>query len=84
MGQAALILFALIYDWVTPFNIVDEIQKGNAAAGLMLGGTLVTLGIILSFAIARSLYWVDGGNHRLRHQRGGCDGLAHSLPDIDR
>ncbi len=61
MGQAALILFALIYDWVTPFNIVDEIQKGNAAAGLMLGGTLATLGIILSFAIAGPFTgWMEG------------------------
>ncbi len=52
MGQAALIAFAMIYEWAAPFKMVEQIRQGNAAAGLMLGGTLVTLGIILEFAIA--------------------------------
>ncbi|MBI1355450.1 MAG: DUF350 domain-containing protein [Acidobacteria bacterium] len=52
MGQAALIAFAAIYEWATPFRMVEQIRQGNAAAGLMLGGTLVTLGVILCFAIA--------------------------------
>ena len=52
LGQAALIAFAMIYEWATPFKMVEQIRQGNAAAGLMLGGTLVTLGIILEFAIA--------------------------------
>lgn len=52
MGQAALIGFAALYEAVTPFKMVEEIRQGNAAAGLMLGGTLITLGIILSFAIS--------------------------------
>lgn len=61
LGQAALILFAVIYEWVTPVNLVDEIRKGNAAAGLMLGGTLITLGIILCFAIAGPFTtWSEG------------------------
>ncbi len=61
LGQAALILFAVIYEWATPFNCVDEIRKGNAAAGLMLGGTLITLGVILSFAIAGPFTtWTEG------------------------
>ena len=52
MGQAALIAFAAIYEAATPFQMVQQIKDGNAAAGLMLGGTLITLGIILCFAIA--------------------------------
>lgn len=61
MGQAALILFTVIYEWVTPVNLVDEIRKGNPAAGLMLGGTLITLGIILCFAIAGPFTsWKEG------------------------
>ena len=61
MGQAALIVFAMIYEWVAPFKMVDQIRRGNAAAGLMLGGTLITLGIILSFAIAGPFTTWDGG-----------------------
>lgn len=61
MGQVALIVFAVLYEWVTPFNCLDEIRDGNAAAGLMLGGTLVTLGIILGFAISGPFTgWVEG------------------------
>ncbi len=61
MGQVALVAFALIYEWATPFNCLDEIRKGNSAAGLMLGGTLVTLGIVLGFAISGPFTgWAEG------------------------
>jgi uncharacterized membrane protein YjfL (UPF0719 family) len=61
MGQIALLLFALVYEWVTPFNMVELIRQGNAAAGLMLGGTLITLGIILCFAISGPFTtWAEG------------------------
>jgi uncharacterized membrane protein YjfL (UPF0719 family) len=61
MGQAALIAFAAIYEWVAPFKMVEQIRQGNTAAGLMLGGTLVTLGVILSFAIAGPFVgWREG------------------------
>lgn len=61
MGQLALIVFALLYEWATPFNCLDEIENGNAAAGLMLGGTLVTLGIVLGFAISGPFTgWAEG------------------------
>lgn len=60
-GQLVLVLFALIYEAATPFNIIDEIEKGNAAAGLILGGTLVALGVILCFAVSGPFVgWVPG------------------------
>ena len=61
LGQLALLLFAVIYEFSTPFNMIEEIQKGNAAAGVMLGGTLLTLGIILSWTIAGPFIgWAEG------------------------
>jgi len=61
MGQAAMILFAVLYEMTTPFKMVEQIREGNAAAGLMLGGTLITLGIILCFAIAGPFTtWSEG------------------------
>ena len=61
LGQVALLLFAMIYELSTPFNMIEEIQKGNAAAGVMLGGTLLTLGIILSSTIAGPFIgWTEG------------------------
>ncbi|MGN7611309.1 DUF350 domain-containing protein [Magnetococcales bacterium HHB-1] len=47
LGQAALILFTKLYNLITPFDIHQEIQQDNTAAGIALGGTLIALGIIL-------------------------------------
>ena len=47
LSQAALIGFALLYNIITPFDVHDEIEKDNVAAGVAFGGTLVALGIIL-------------------------------------
>ena len=47
LSQAALIVFAFLYNLITPFNVHDEIEKDNIAAGVAFGGTLVALGIIL-------------------------------------
>ncbi len=47
LGQIALILFTKIYNWITPFDIHDEIERDNVAAGVAFGGTLIAVGIIL-------------------------------------
>ncbi len=58
LGQFALLVFGYLYEVITPFNVRDEIQKGNIAAGLGLGGILMALGIILRSSIeGPSLDW---------------------------
>ena len=47
LSQVALIVFAFLYNFITPFDVHDEIEKDNIAAGVAFGGTLVALGIIL-------------------------------------
>ena len=47
LGLVALILFALFYEWTTPFNIHDEIESGNPAVGIALGGNLVAIGLVI-------------------------------------
>ena len=47
LSQVTLIVFTFFYNIVTPFNVHDEIEKGNIAAGTAFGGTLVALGVIL-------------------------------------
>lgn len=47
LGQVALIFFTWFYNKITPFDIHDEIEQGNAAVGVALGGTLMAVGIIL-------------------------------------
>lgn len=61
MGQVALIAFAFLYEWATPFDCLGEIKGGNTAAGVILGGTLISLGIVLGFAVSGPFEgWVEG------------------------
>lgn len=61
MGQGALVLFAFLYEWLTPFSCLDEIKSGNTSAGVILGGTLVSLGIVLGFAVSGPFTgWMEG------------------------
>lgn len=48
IGQLAFIAFAFIYQKITPYDLHDEIEKDNVAAGLGFGLTLVAIGMLLS------------------------------------
>lgn len=51
LGQVALFLLIKVYQVITPFDVYEEINKGNAAAGLAVGGMLTALGIILEATV---------------------------------
>lgn len=60
LGQAILILAALIYEWVTPYDMHDEIERDNVAAGVSFGGALVAMGIVLGLAAQEDFTdWAD-------------------------
>lgn len=46
-GQATLVLFAKFYQLITKYDIYDEIEKDNVAAGVAFGANLIAIGIIL-------------------------------------
>ena len=52
LGQLALILFAKVYEKLTPYSIHKQIEQDNVAAGVGFAGALVGLGIILMKASA--------------------------------
>ena len=52
LGQVALVLAGLVYEWITPYSIHDEIEKDNVAAGVAFAGALVGIGIIVFHASA--------------------------------
>jgi len=52
LGQAVLLAIYELYQWITPFHVTEEIEKGNVAAGLAVGGILTAQGLILSASIA--------------------------------
>ncbi|TCT22137.1 DUF350 domain-containing protein [Thiobaca trueperi] len=54
-----LILGALLYTLITPFRERALIAEGNRAAGLVLGGALLSLAIPLAATLATSSLWLD-------------------------
>ncbi len=52
LGQVGFILFGIIYQKITKFDLHAEIEKDNVAAGVGFGMTLVAVGIILAHAVA--------------------------------
>ncbi|MCP4161899.1 MAG: DUF350 domain-containing protein, partial [Deltaproteobacteria bacterium] len=50
IGQVTLILAAFIYNLITPYNIHDEIEKDNVAAGVSFAGALIGVGVIVGLA----------------------------------
>jgi uncharacterized membrane protein YjfL (UPF0719 family) len=51
MGLVLLMIFALFYEFTTPFNIHDEIEKDNTAVGVALGGNLIAIGLVTLKAV---------------------------------
>ena len=51
LGLVALIVYTLIYEWTTPFNIHEQIESDNVAVGVALGGNLIAIGIVVFKAV---------------------------------
>jgi uncharacterized membrane protein YjfL (UPF0719 family) len=60
LGQLALLLMIALYERLTPYAVVQEVRVGNVAAGLMLGGMMVALGVILKASLKGPFTgWID-------------------------
>jgi uncharacterized membrane protein YjfL (UPF0719 family) len=52
IGEGALLLYLLLYEWVTPYDVYDEITtKTNVAAALAFAGATLAAGLILGNAV---------------------------------
>jgi uncharacterized membrane protein YjfL (UPF0719 family) len=47
LGQASLLLFSLIYEKLSPYDIHQELLNQNTASGVAFGGHLIALSIII-------------------------------------
>ena len=56
---AILLVGLTVHNLLTPYKELRLVRQNNAAAGLSLGGAIVSLAIPLSFAMASSLNWAD-------------------------
>ncbi len=61
LGLAVLVLFALAYEWTTPFDVHEEIEPGNVAVGVAFGGNLIAIGLVMLKALSGDfLGWWQG------------------------
>ncbi|MFC4778743.1 DUF350 domain-containing protein [Paenibacillus sp. GCM10023252] len=44
------LLGMVIFSWMTPYNDMEELKKGNVAAGLAMGGKFLSTAIVLGVA----------------------------------
>ena len=51
MGVVLLVLFALFYEFTSPYDIHDEIERDNIAVGIAFGGNLVAIGVVMFKAL---------------------------------
>jgi uncharacterized membrane protein YjfL (UPF0719 family) len=47
LGQLALVVFGLFYQWTTRYDVHAAIEDDNVAAGVAMGGNIVAIGIVL-------------------------------------
>jgi uncharacterized membrane protein YjfL (UPF0719 family) len=50
LGQVLLVVAALVYNLITPFDVHKEIEKDNVAAGISFAGALIAMGIVVGLA----------------------------------
>lgn len=52
LGQIALVICSVIVEWATKLDVKSEIANGNASAGILLGASMIALGLILGTAVS--------------------------------
>lgn len=52
LGQVMLVAISYVYEYITPYNVVDAVSEGNVSAGIMLGGVQIAMGVLLSHAVS--------------------------------
>ncbi len=89
VAQTALIAFASAYCRLLRFDVRGELDSGNPAVGIALGGTLVAQAILLAYAIGQtpSLVvfgaWFVLSSALLLGLRRGLDGFVLRGHDLD-
>ncbi len=50
IGQFILLMSVFLYNFIIPYDLHDEIEKDNVAAGVSLAGAIISMGIIVGLA----------------------------------
>ena len=59
-GLALMFAGLLVFDWLVPFKLFQEIEQGNEAVGWMAAGFLISTGLVLGDAFRNNVGWLQG------------------------
>lgn len=60
VGQLGILLVSIVYQWSTPYDIHDYIEKDNVAVGLGFAGAIIAIGNLVRFGIQGEFTtWTD-------------------------
>lgn len=51
IGQCLLIITSYVYNWITPYDIHEHIEKDNVAVGIGFAGSLIAIANLVRFGI---------------------------------
>ena len=51
-GQLILWVFALLYNWITSYDIHKEIEKDNVAVGVAYAGVIIAIGNLIRYGVS--------------------------------
>ena len=51
IGQVVIIITTRVYNWITPFDIHEQLEKDNVAVGIGYAGAVVALGNLIRFGL---------------------------------
>lgn len=64
IGQALLILTAFVYNWITPFDVHEHIEKDNVAVGIAMAGAIIAIGNLVRHGLMHDFetWWITAEN----------------------
>ena len=60
IGQVLLIATAYVYNWITPFDVHDHIEKDNVAVGVAMAGAIIAIGNLVRHGLVHDFesWWI--------------------------
>ena len=60
IGQVLLIATAYVYNWITPFDVHEHIEKDNVAVGVAMAGAIIAIGNLVRHGLMHDFesWWI--------------------------
>lgn len=59
-GQVLIVLIGLVYNWITPFDLHEQIERDNVAVGVAFAGMIIAFGNVIRIGISGDfISWQD-------------------------